>query len=177
MLEGTAEPMTRPTQISERQKIKAFFRDLLRGEAGVSAAQAETLAERCARRVKRVVVWDLDLASASTRADTEPVLSPPPTASKPSPTARGTTPAQPQAVEQSTAFDPYAFSAVVVLTKTGKDGLLKRLSAIDRAEHLKKLADAQHLAIDRTLDSPDALRHAIIKAAEQRIADRRAAAS
>ncbi|PPD26499.1 MAG: hypothetical protein CTY20_14310 [Hyphomicrobium sp.] len=172
--------MSRPTQISERQKIKAFFRELLRGEAGVGAVQAETLAERCARRVKRVVVWDQEPAATSTVVEAAPVATQPPVATAPSTkplpsVAAPLPPALP--TDQSPPFDPYAFSAVVVLTKTGKDGLLKRLAAIDRAEHLKKLADAQHLAIDRSLDSADALRHAILKAAEQRIADRRAAAS
>lgn len=196
--------MSRPTQISDRQKIKAFFRDVLRGEAGVGAAQTETLAEKCARRVKRMVVWDHEPAPAPIATEATPAVARPATAgplpaapstAETSPPAATPTPAKKpaSAVERAPAatpigeqapapdtappFDPYAFSAVVVLTKTGKDGLLKRLSAIERSEHLKKLADAQHLAIDRSLDSLDALRHAILKAAEQRIADRRAAAS
>ena len=74
-------------------------------------------------------------------------------------------------------FDPYAFSATVVLAKTGREGLIRRLADIKTVEHLKKFADAQHLGIDRNLAKADELRKAIVAAAEQRLADRRAAAS
>jgi hypothetical protein len=84
---------------------------------------------------------------------------------------------KPEPAAASAAFDPFAFSVVVVLTKTGKDGLMKRLAAIDRAENLKKLAEAQHLAVDPALSALPELRAAIVKAAETRIANRRAAAS
>ena len=66
---------------------------------------------------------------------------------------------------------------MVVLAKTGKDGLLKRLSEIKSVENLRALADAQHLAVNTTLKKPDELRKAIVTATEQRLADRKAAAS
>ena len=74
-------------------------------------------------------------------------------------------------------FDPYAFSATVVLAKTGREGLIKRLADIKTVEQLKSFADAQHLGIDRSLAKADELRKAIVAATEQRLADRRAAAS
>lgn len=75
------------------------------------------------------------------------------------------------------AFDPYAFSAVAVLTREGRTGLLARLTDITNAKHLCQLADAQHLALPAGLDDPAELRTAIVAATERRIADRRAAAS
>lgn len=141
-------PMTRASQLSDQTAIAAFFQDLLRQSAALSDAETRSLAERCARRIKRVVVWDEE-----------------------------TPPAAPEKSTTPPAFDPYAFSAVVVLTKSGKDGLMKRLAAIDRPEHLRTLADAQHLAVDKSLSSPVELRAAIVKATEKRIANRRAAAS
>lgn len=75
------------------------------------------------------------------------------------------------------AFDPFAFSAVAVMTRQGRDGLLRKLEDIVSADHLKQLAEAQHLAIDRSLDDLSKLREEIVKGVVQRIADRRAAAS
>ena len=167
--EGPAEPMSRASQISDRKRIEALFREMFGGETGLSDSAAEMLAQRCASRIKRIVVWEdghaVERSDASrTSADAEPVANDVPA-----------TPPEPPAT--MAAFDPYAFSAVVVLTKSGKDGLLKRLAAIDRPEHLKKLAEAQHLAVDASLSSAAEIRDAIVKAAEQRIANRRAAAS
>lgn len=175
--------MSRASQISDRKRIEAFFRELFRGEAGIAANAAEALAGRCARRIKRVVVWDdegvadaADVATAAAEAATPRIGVPcPPAIPEPAATTAAHDPAP--TTPAAAAFDPYAFSAVVVLTKTGKDGLLKRLAAIDRPEHLQKLAQAQHLAVDAALSSPAELRAAIVKAAEQRIANRRAAAS
>lgn len=77
----------------------------------------------------------------------------------------------------SPAFDPFAFSAVAVMTRQGREGLLRKLEDIVSADDLKQLADAQHLTIDRSLDDLSELREAIVKGVVQRIADRRAAAS
>lgn len=140
-------PMPRASQISDPAAVAAFFRDLLRGTAGLGESQVRVLAEACARRIKRVVVWDEAVAQDAVQPSS------------------------------AAAFDPYAFSAVVVLTRSGKDGLMKRLATIDRPEHLRSLADAQHLAVDKSLSTPAELRAAIIKATEKRIANRRAAAS
>ncbi len=183
--------MSRATQISDRKRIEAFLREMFRGEPGLDGGALDALAQRCSRRIKRVVVWDEATAPDAHDTETEPAhAEAADSPSAPPAAAIGSDAAQPEHASAATidaqetaaspgpiAFDPYAFSAVVVLTKTGKDGLLKRLAAIDRAEHLKKLADAQHLAVDASLSSIADLRAAIVKAAEQRIANRRAAAS
>ena len=74
-------------------------------------------------------------------------------------------------------FDPYLFSVIVVLTKHGREGLLKRLQEIRSVEHLRAFAEAQHVPVARTLKRAEDIRKAIVAAAEQRLADRKAAAS
>jgi hypothetical protein len=59
----------------------------------------------------------------------------------------------------------------------GRDGLLKRLQEIKSAENLLIFAEAQHVAIAPKLKRPEDIRKAIVVAAEQRLADRKAAAS
>jgi hypothetical protein len=54
---------------------------------------------------------------------------------------------------------------------------MERLAAIDPPRHLRALALAQHLAVPDAVVEPGELREAIVKGTEQRIADRRAAAS
>ena len=173
MTEESRAPMSRASQISDRDRIEAYFRREFRA-AGLAADAADTLAARAARRIKRMVVWD-DAGSepVTSRPRHDPAAQPTSLAAaedEPGPAAATTTP-------PATPFDPYAFSAVVVLTKSGRDGLLKRLAAIDRPDHLRALAEAQRLAVDPALASPADLRAAIVAAAERRIANRRAAAS
>jgi len=88
-------------------------------------------------------------------------------------TASGSPAAAPAPVK---AFDPYAFSLVVVLTKEGPDALRDRLAEIAEAD-LKALAKAQHVSLAAGLGSAAELREAIVSGTERRIADRRAAAS
>ncbi len=80
------------------------------------------------------------------------------------------------AASATAAFDPFAFSAVAVLTRKGKQALAAELAKIEPAADLKALAAAQHLAIDLAIEDPAALRDAIVTATERRIAERRAAA-
>lgn len=117
-----------------------------------------------------------DGKSGESKQPAQPPLVPP---SSPSPLPIGGSSRSQLAQSRSGAngFDPYAFSATVVLAKTGREGLIKRLADIKTVEHLKSFADAQHLGIDRNLSKADELRKAIVAAAEQRLADRRAAAS
>ena len=54
---------------------------------------------------------------------------------------------------------------------------IKRLQEIKSAEHLRAFAEAQHVPVDAKLKRLDDIRKAIVTAAEQRLADRKAAAS
>jgi hypothetical protein len=81
-------------------------------------------------------------------------------------------PATPEA-----GFDPFAFSAVALLTRKGKPALAAALDQIERAEDLRSLAQAQHLALDPAMTDVVAIRAAIVAGTERRIAERKAAAS
>lgn len=74
-------------------------------------------------------------------------------------------------------FDPFAFSAVAVLTKKGRAALSAELDNIASGEHLRRLAEAQHLSLDPALADIADMRTAIILGTERRIAERKAAAS
>lgn len=135
--------------------MRAFFRAHIRRETKLDDAAAERLAGALTSAVNRMLVWDANA---------------PETAPPSGPAKSGSATAAPR-------FNPFAFSALVALAKGGREGLLKRLSEIRSAEDLKTFAEAQHLAIDRTVKKPEELRKAIVAATEQRLADRKAAAS
>ncbi len=153
--------MSNGSQLWQNERMKAFFRAHVRRETALDEKASEKLVEALTKAVNFMRVWQMpeDIAAPAAAApDTRK--------QKPASEAKSEVP-----------FDPYAFSAMVVLTKTGREGLAKRLSEIKGADNLRKFAEAQHLGIDRKLSKIDDLRKAILHAAEQRLADRRAAAS
>lgn len=158
------------TALRDRDAKRAFVLGVMKAAHGADAATVDELAATYSGGINQIWLWDADLAAELDGFAKREIATP---------TATTTLqPADPEpAAATEPAFDPFAFSAVVVLSRQGKSGLLHRLAAIDDAAHLKQLAEAQHLAIDRSLDDTEALREAIVKGAEQRIADRRAAAS
>lgn len=159
--------MSNGKQLWPGDQMRAFFRAHVQRETNLDAAAAEKLSQALTKAVNRMLVWDIPTVQAA----------PPPAAvkGKAKPQSAGNAPTPAPAA--APAFDPYAFSAMVVLAKTGKDGLQKRLADIKSAADLRALADAQHLAVNTALKKPDELRKAIVAATEQRLADRKAAAS
>lgn len=163
--------MTKGTQLWTGDRMRDFFRAHVRRSTSLGEADAEQLVEALVKAVNFMRVWEMPLDPPLQDAQ-RPSVSPATPAKKAAPKpVTGGPPVVPP------AFNPYAFSAMVVLSKTGKDGLLKKLADIKTAENLKALAEAQHLAIDRSLKKADDLRKAIAAATEQRLADRKAAAS
>jgi hypothetical protein len=162
--------MSNGKQLWPGDTMRAFFRAHVLRETALDAAAAEKLSDALTKAVNRMLVWDLP-------ADVPSSAAPIKGKSKPQAVETAALAAAAAATTSPPDFDPYAFSAMVVLAKTGKDGLLKRLAEIKTAEHLKAFADAQHLAVGPHLKKPDELRKAIVLATEQRIADRKAAAS
>jgi hypothetical protein len=163
--------MTNGTQLWPGDKMRAFFRAHIQRETSLAAPDAEKLSDALTKAVNRMLVWDVPTVESSSTAPSSAktrMRPPTPVAADSSVANDGATPP---------AFDPYAFSAMVVLAKTGKDGLMKRLADIKAVEHLKAFAEAQHLAVSPKLNRADDLRKAIVVATEQRLADRRAAAS
>lgn len=155
--------MNKATQLWDIDRKRAFFRAFLQREKNLDRAAAEKLADTLANAVNMMRVWEL------------PEDAPPAPAAKPDDAATKAKTNTPAAA--AAPFDPFAFSPIVVLVKTGKDGLMKRLLDIKSVEHLKAFAEAQHLAVAPSVKKIDELRKAIVAATEQRLADRKAAAS
>lgn len=174
--------MSKGVQLWPGDRMRSFYRRHIAAETALDTQSAERLVEALTKATNRMLVWEIPAEN--------PVRKPVP-AAKPAKSGggklpkAGKNPKDPKdvvgksgaTVQPATPFDPYAFSAVVVLAKQGRDGLAQRLAEIKSVEHLKKLADAQHLGFDRSLSKIDDLRSALMTAAEQRLADRRAAAS
>lgn len=78
---------------------------------------------------------------------------------------------------KATTFDPFVFTAVVVLKRSGAEELKKRLAEIEDCANLRLLAEKQHLGIPGGVKDAAEMRDAIVAAAKARIDDRRAAAS
>ncbi len=82
--------------------------------------------------------------------------------------------------DERAAFDSDAIGLLPTFQREGANGLMKRLAEITSADHLRKMARAQQVALPADLRKDgadaDAIREAIVKAVAKRIADRRAAA-
>lgn len=153
---------------AQDKRLKAFFRDALQAEPGIEGELAERMAERCVERIDRLLSTHAGQAEAEGPA-------------KPADAAGAQPQTDPQAqagdVPQPGAFDPFAFSAVAIMARNGREALIARLGAIAEAAHLRQLAEAQHIAIEPGLTDPAELRLAVVRGVERRIASRRAAAS
>lgn len=153
--------------LRDGKRKKAFYQSVMKAGRGLDDAAAEALAEALARSTSQIWLWDEEIVdSLKTRL-----------AGKPSPNAEGPSSAAGSDPGPDPGFDPFAFSAVVVLKKQGPAALLKRLDAIASVADLLRLADAQHIGVDRGEQDVQKLRLAILRGTEQRLADRRAAAS
>jgi hypothetical protein len=159
--------MAKPELIWPGERMRAFFRAVLAAESALDAATRERLIEALSRPINRMLVWH-------NPAD-QPAAWSAPSAPLAEIAPQPDVPLAPSSTEAR--FDPYAFSAVAVFTKGGRDALMERLAAIGSGQELRALALAQHLAIANEAAELEELREAIVKGTEQRIADRRAAAS
>jgi hypothetical protein len=149
--------MSKGTQLWPGDRMRSFFRAHIRRETSLDDAAAERLAEALTKAVNRMLVWDIPPDAPRAESSDAPAIS-----------ARHA---------RAENFNPYLFSAIVVLAKQGRDGLIKRLQEIKSAENLRAFAEAQHVPVDAKLKRLDDIRKAIVAAAEQRLADRKAAAS
>ena len=155
--------------LRDRPRKAAFIARLMAAGRDLDDAAITALAEEMARGINQIWLWDNSIESCvppGANTQKAPAAKPAADANLPVP--------EPTADE---AFDPFAFSVVVLLKRQGRAALMKRLDAIDDPAQLHKIAEAQHLGIDKSLKSARKLREAIIVGAEQRLADRRAAAS
>lgn len=191
--------MTKGVQLWPGDSMRAFYRRHIARETSLDAASTERLVEALTQATNRMLVWQMPgeaepegkaaraPAAAAKSADKKSAEAKPADKAKPAKSESANAkpakadpapqPATAAPVETEKSFDPYAFSAMSVLVKQGKDALAKRLAEITSVEHLKQLADAQHLGINRSLTKVEDVRKAVLAATEQRLADRRAAAS
>ncbi|MBA2127075.1 hypothetical protein DLM45_12715 [Hyphomicrobium methylovorum] len=156
--------MSNGRQLWPGDAMRSFFRAHIRRETSLDDAAAERLATALTKAVNRMLVWDMpsidevpEKAPASRRASA--------------------TQSESDSSSPREGFNPYLFSAIVVLAKQGRDGLFKRLQEIKTAENLRAFAEAQHVPVEKSVKRVDDIRKAIVAAAEQRLADRKAAAS
>ena len=159
--------MAKNTKALSGPAAKKYMRDLLKSDPGVSADATERLVATCADEIAQLRVRLPIPIRQNAQVATAPEAVPAP--------ALALVPATKPAIATA-AFDPFAFSVVVVLTKQGKDGLLAKLAAVENAADLRAIAKAQHIAIPAT-GSADELRRAIADGTAARIADRQAASS
>lgn len=154
--------MTR-TERSARKELRALIERAVLREDGLPDGAARRIANRILRQTERLAELGSELASLKGAA--QPASVPP-----------AVEPAQ-TVVEAAPAFDPYEIGAVVTLHRHGPDVLMDRLASIPRIEDLRMLASAQNLAVSPGWSTADELRAAIVSCAEQRLAERRAAAA
>lgn len=155
---------------SKDRFLERFFAE----EPGLAAEVARRLAARC-----KVTFTSLRVRKAAVSAARRQGSTSAPAARKTAPSSAAPT-STPASVGQATAFDPYAFGLVPVFQREGRDGLVAKLGAIDRADHLRQMAKAQQIVLPQELRTGEValegLRAAMADAVARRIADRRAAA-
>lgn len=163
--------MSKTTKALSGAGQKKYFRELLAEHEGLGAELRKTLLAQTEREIAQVRVR-LPVPERARRKpdDTAQPAGPRDVAGS------ADTPAG-AAAEGPPAFDPFAFSVVVVMTKEGRDGLAKNLAGIHSVANLYALAKAQHIAVPPGIDDAASLRAAIIEGTAQRIANRRAAGS
>jgi hypothetical protein len=161
--------MSKGMQLWPGDKMRAFFRAHIKRETPLDAATAERLSDALTGAVNRMLIWQMPegasgQAPADRAAATVVEIESPATTS-------------PERQVTTELFNPYLFSVIVVLAKFGRDGLMKRLHEIKSVENLRAFAEAQHVPVEARLKRAEDIRKAIATAAEQRLADRKAAAS
>lgn len=145
---------------SARKELRALVARAVEKEPGLPEGAARRIVDRILRQSGRLAE-----IGAALSADA-------PAAKSPVGACAPVGPAEP-----AEAFDPYALGAVVTLHRHGAGVLMERLVEITRIEDLAHLAAAQNLAVKPGWSTADELRAAIVRSAEQRLAERRAAAS
>lgn len=154
--------MSKGKQLWPGDEMLAFFRAHIRRETALDGEAAERLASALTKAVNRMLVWEMPEEPREEKQKTKKV--------------EATAEAQDRH-DRAENFNPYLFSALVALSKHGREGLMTRLQEIKSAENLRAFAEAQHVPVDASLKRTDDIRKAIVAAVERRLADRKAAAS
>ena len=154
--------MAKNTKPIAGQSQRKYFRDLFRAEPGVTPEAAERLTESCVKELAQIRVRLPMVVRRPLKVLVKDALAPKSAETQPAPAA---------------AFDPHAFSLIVVMRKGGKDALLAKLADVPDVAQLTAIAKAQHVALDGDPTSREGILEARIAGTERRIAHREAAAS
>lgn len=139
--------------------------------AAIASLRVRVETERGRRAISDWTDRVLNLAEVAAPAG---VLAEPADASSTA-TAQQPTPVAMSAASDRPAFDPYDPNVIVVVRTKGREAALTALTLIARESDLRLLAHEQQLGIPADAVDLSAIRHAIVSAAERRIANRRAA--
>ena len=141
-----------------------YLAHIVRQEPSVDATAAANLAERLDGAIRSLRVSKADLAALKGSAGTQLKAATP-------------VPVKPAGGQ----FDPYAFNAILMFKRSGRDALIAKLAGIGEIGQLRQLAEAQLIGLEQDMRSGpvaiEDLREAVLRGVERLVADRRAAAS
>lgn len=164
--------MSKGKQLWPGDEMATFFRAHIRRETALEDEAAERLAIALTKAVNRMLVREMPTDAPEAPAE-EPAVE-----ARKTRKATAAAPAEAQdRHDRAENFNPYRFSALVTLSKHGREGLMTRLQEIKSAENLRAFAEAQHVPVEASVKRTDDIRKAIIAGVERRLADRKAAAS
>ncbi|MBY0561732.1 hypothetical protein [Hyphomicrobium sp.] len=173
--------MSKGKQLWPGDEMATFFRAHILRETALEGEAAERLALALTKAVNRMLVREMppelppELSSELPSERPSETLEEAAAAPK---TKKTAAPAEAQdRHDRAENFNPYRFSALVTLSKHGREGLMTRLQEIKSAENLRAFAEAQHVPVEASVKRTDDIRKAIIAGVERRLADRKAAAS
>ncbi len=169
--------MARTKRVLAGAAKDAFLRRMLASETGLDEETRARLMHRLQDAVALLAIRHQPYRDAEPAApEAAPAAETPAAVAElpPEPAASCTTTAPAASAEP---FDPYSPNVIVVFRTRGRDAVLAELQPIDDVDSLRLLAREQQLGIAADLADACDIRHAIVAAAERRIANRRAAAS
>lgn len=171
--------MTKSSKVLSGPSLSRFFRRFYQSQTELDQATAERLARLSVQTFASVqlqrVAWSRLRSGVTQKRPLEAQA----TAARPAANSTEKE-AAPVGGTESAKFDPYSFGLVPIYQREGREGLSKKLSTVERTDHLRKMARAQQIVLPAALRTgdiaADELCEAIIVAVEKRIANRRAAA-
>jgi len=166
--------MSKGKQLWPGDEMATFFRVHIRRETALEGEAAERLAAALTKAINRMLVWEMPPELSGELPEERPEE--PAVESRKAKKAAAPAEAQDRH-DRAENFNPYRFSALVTLSKHGREGLMTRLQEIKSAENLRAFAEAQHVPVEASVKRTDDIRKAIIAGVERRLADRKAAAS
>jgi hypothetical protein len=144
------------------KRKRDYLGELVAQQPGVDGTLAEAITTRLDAGIRSLRASKTQRAAA--RTSVQPVATVP----APSPAT-------------SRSFDPYAFNAILTFKRAGRAALEGKLAEIGEIGHLRQLAEAQLIGLDKDMRSGEVaiedLREAVLRGVERLVADRRAAAS